>query len=61
MLTDREKQICRLVALGQKNKQIAGTLGISLQTVKNILHNVFEKLGCKSRTELVIKYGTCWK
>lgn len=55
-LTQREKEIARLVAIGQSNKQIAQTLCISVQTVKNILHNVFEKNDISSRTELAIRW-----
>lgn len=55
-LTQREKEIARLVAIGQSNKEIAQTLCISVQTVKNILHNVFEKNGIGSRTELAIRW-----
>jgi DNA-binding CsgD family transcriptional regulator len=55
-LTDREKQILKLVAEGHTHKEIADMLNISAKTV--IVHqtNVFEKLGFNNRSEL-IKYA----
>lgn len=53
-LTVRECDIVQLVVDGLSNKQIARQLGISLQTVKNHVHNVMSKLDMSSRTELVI-------
>lgn len=43
-LSAREREILRHVARGKKNAEIAGDLGISLQTVKNHLSNIFDKL-----------------
>ena len=53
-LTRRERDVARLVAAGQRNRAIAGTLGISEGTVKMHLHNVFAKLGLESRTQLAM-------
>jgi len=52
LLSDREKEIVELVAQGYRNKEIAGKLFISEQTVKNHLHNIFDKLGVSDRLEL---------
>jgi two-component system NarL family response regulator len=52
-LTPREMTTLRLMADGQSNKEIAGTLGISERTVKTHLSHLFEKLGVTSRTEAV--------
>ena len=52
-LTPRELGTLRLMADGQSNKEIAGTLGISERTVKTHLGHLFEKLGVTSRTEAV--------
>lgn len=52
-LTPRELTTLRLMADGQSNKEIAGTLGISERTVKTHLSHLFEKLGVTSRTEAV--------
>ncbi len=53
-LTRRERDVARLVATGQRNRAIAGALGISEGTVKMHLHNVFAKLGLESRTQLAM-------
>jgi DNA-binding NarL/FixJ family response regulator len=45
VLSDREKQVVELVAQGYRNKEIGEKLFISEQTVKNHLHNIFDKLG----------------
>jgi two-component system, NarL family, nitrate/nitrite response regulator NarL len=54
LLSDREKEIVLLVAQGYRNKQIGGKLFISEQTVKNHLHNIFDKLGVSDRLELAL-------
>ncbi len=54
LLTRRERDVARLVAAGQRNRVIAGTLGISEGTVKMHLHNVYAKLGLESRTQLAM-------
>jgi len=50
-LSPQEKKVLELVVLGRTNKQIAGTLELSENTVKNYLATVFEKLQVKRRTE----------
>ena len=50
-LSDREIEILKLVATGVSNKEIAYQLGISPNTVKVHLRNVFTKIGASSRTE----------
>lgn len=54
LLSDREKEIVQLVAQGYRNKEIGGKLFISEQTVKNHLHNIFDKLGVSDRLELAL-------
>jgi DNA-binding NarL/FixJ family response regulator len=54
LVSDRERQIVQLVAQGFHNKQIAVQLLISEQTVKNHLHNIFDKLGVSDRLELAL-------
>ena len=51
-LTVREQTIAARVALGLSNAEIAGDLKISIQTVKNHLCSIFEKVGVTSRLEL---------
>lgn len=55
-LTQRERDVARLVAAGQRNRAIAGTLGIAEGTVKMHLHNVYAKLGLESRTQLAMDH-----
>src|SRR4028119_1695018 len=50
-LSERERQILYLVASGRSNQQIANELGISINTVKVHLRNIFGKIGAASRTE----------
>ena len=53
-LSQREREIVALVAQGFKNKEIAEKIFISEQTVKNHLHNIFDKLGVSDRLELAL-------
>jgi len=53
-LSEREKQIAFLVARGMKNKDIAGQLTISENTVKRHLQSIFSKTGAKDRLELAV-------
>ncbi len=50
-LTDRELQILRLVARGRLNREIAGELFISENTVRNHIRNILDKLQMHSRME----------
>ena len=53
-LSNREREIVACVAQGFKNKEIAEKMFISEQTVKNHLHNIFDKLGVSDRLELAL-------
>jgi two-component system nitrate/nitrite response regulator NarL len=53
-LSQREREIIVLIAQGYKNKDIAEKMFITEQTVKNHLHNVFDKLGVSDRLELAL-------
>lgn len=53
-LSQREREIVALIAQGFKNKEMAERMFISEQTVKNHLHNIFDKLGVSDRLELAL-------
>jgi two-component system nitrate/nitrite response regulator NarL len=55
VLSPRERQIAHLVAQGLSNKEVARELGLSDGTVKINLHNIFQKLGARSRYNLIIQ------
>ena len=50
-LTPQERRILDLVAEGQTNRQIAGTLFLAEKTVKNYVSNLLAKLGMERRTQ----------
>jgi len=52
-LTDRELEVLRAVALGERNKEIAYKLGISERTVKAHLTSIYDKFGVDSRAAAV--------
>jgi two-component system nitrate/nitrite response regulator NarL len=54
VLSRREREIAGLVTQGYRNKELAEKLAISEQTVKNHMHNIFEKLGVSDRLELAL-------
>jgi DNA-binding NarL/FixJ family response regulator len=55
LLTDRELEVLRLVAKGQRNSQIARNLAISCGTVKIHIHHIISKLDVSDRTEAVVR------
>lgn len=52
-LTAREEEVVRLIALGFSNKEIATRLELSVKTVETHKSNAFEKLGMRSRIDVV--------
>jgi two-component system nitrate/nitrite response regulator NarP len=53
MLTKRERVILQFLADGSSNKELAERLGISINTVKFHLSNLYEKLGVKNRSQAI--------
>jgi DNA-binding NarL/FixJ family response regulator len=54
ILTPRERDVVRGIAAGRTNREIAKELGISLQSVKNILSVVYQKCHVRNRLELAV-------
>ena len=52
-LTSRELEVLQLIAVGRRNKEIAGELKISDETVQGHVKNILAKLGVHDRTEAV--------
>jgi DNA-binding NarL/FixJ family response regulator len=54
LLTQRERDIVRLIVSGSSNKQVANALDITERTVKGHLSNIFQKLDVPDRLRLVL-------
>ena len=52
-LSDREREVVRLVARGYSNKEIAAKLEVSVKTVETYRYRAVEKLGLRGRADLV--------
>ena len=53
-MTEREKEICTLLAKGLNNRQIADELYISEGTVKNYISSIYDKTGIHDRSKLIV-------
>jgi DNA-binding NarL/FixJ family response regulator len=54
-LTEREREILKLIAKGQPNPSIARELSLSTKTVGNYVSNIFTKLQVADRAEAIIR------
>jgi len=52
-LSERESEVLKRVALGYSNKEIAEHLGVSVKTVETFKSRAMQKLGAKSRVDIV--------
>ncbi|APA98218.1 response regulator transcription factor [Nocardia seriolae] len=52
-LTDRERDVLRLMAQGRNNSEIAGELFIGVSTVKTHINSLFAKLGVRDRGQAI--------
>jgi len=55
-LSEREEEVLKLAAQGHTNKETAARLGLSIKTVESYKARAMEKLGLKTRAEIV-RYG----
>jgi DNA-binding NarL/FixJ family response regulator len=55
-LTERERQVVRLIALGLSYKEIAEQLSIAVHTVRRHSERIFRKLGVHSRAKLMADF-----
>ena len=56
-LTPAEQAVARLVAAGHSNRQAAAKLYVSVKTVEFHLGHIFDKLGIRSRQDLITRIG----
>jgi DNA-binding NarL/FixJ family response regulator len=54
-LTAREREVLRLLASGQTNKEIGQRLGVTDHTIKFHVNGILGKLGAQTRTEAVVE------
>lgn len=52
--TPKQREILRLLATGRTNQDIAAAQNVSVETVKTHLHDIYAKLGVKSRTQAIL-------
>ena len=55
ILTNREKEVFKLLVLNKSTKEIASTLKISEKTVRNHISNTIQKLRVKGRAGAVVE------
>ncbi len=57
LLSAREMQIFEMMRKNLVHKEIAAALGVATKTVKTHATEIFRKLQCESRAELLYKFG----
>ncbi len=55
-LSDREQQVLALLAEGLLYKEIGERLGITIGTIKQHIHRIYDKMHVQNRTEAVNRY-----
>jgi len=56
-LSLREQDVVAYTCLGFKNRYIAALMGVSQETVKSYLRNIFNKLGVNSKVDLRVLFA----
>ena len=59
-LTNRDREVLRLIAGGLSNREIARIRNLAEGTVKNRVSDILVKLGCRDRTQAVL-YAIHWR
>jgi DNA-binding CsgD family transcriptional regulator len=54
LLSERDRDVIALVLAGHTNAEIARRLNLQLQTLKNALSGIYDKLGVETRLQLVV-------
>ncbi|WP_410648682.1 response regulator [Amycolatopsis sp. cmx-4-54] len=54
VLTEREREVLRLIAKGRSNPEIAADLVLSAQTIKTYVGRILAKLGLRDRTQAIV-------
>ncbi|WP_309246060.1 helix-turn-helix domain-containing protein [Verrucosispora sioxanthis] len=57
LLTGQQLRIAHLVAAGATNREVARQMFLSTRTIDHHLHNIYHRLGIRSRTELARALG----
>jgi DNA-binding NarL/FixJ family response regulator len=57
-LTPREQAVLKLLSRGDYYKEIAASLGVSVNTVATHVHNIYKKLHVRTRARAIAKYTT---
>lgn len=55
-LSPREREVLTMLSRGDRFKEIADNLGVSIETVRTHVRRVYDKLQVRSRTEAVVKF-----
>jgi two-component system, NarL family, response regulator LiaR len=55
-LTGREVEVLRCLTRGRQYKEIADELGVTIETVRQHIKNIYRKLNVNSRIEAVVKF-----